>query len=416
MEKQKNIPKLRFPEFEGEWDENHFGRLFSFKTTNSFSREQLTYDTGDVKNIHYGDVHTKFQTLFDIKNELVPYINSNIPLHKISEDNYCQEGDVIFADASEDLNDVGKSIEVINLDSQKVLSGLHTILARPKRNAFQVGFAGYLMKSSYVRTQIQKESQGTKVLSISSNRLSKISILFPTLPEQQKIASFFTAIDQKISQLKRKKTLLEQYKKGVMQKIFSQEIRFRDNNGQEFLKWETKTLGDITIFRNGKAHEQVISENGKYVVVNSKFISSEGAIKKYTDRQICPLEFGEIVMVMSDVPNGKALAKCFFIDKDGKYTLNQRICAFKTIGVESNFLMYILNRNPYFLMFDSGVGQTNLAKDEVLDCPLFLPKSIHEQTKIANFLSAIDNKIHYTQKQIEKAEVWKKGLMQQMFV
>ena len=417
MNKQKsNIPKLRFPEFKGEWERKMLYELFKFKVTNSYSRADLNYEFGDVMNIHYGDIHTQFSTLFDIEKERVPYINSDINIRRISDENYCKEGDLIFADASEDYNDIGKSIEIINLKNAKVLSGLHTILASPEKTRMAKGFAGYLMKSPNIRLQIQKVAQGTKVLSISTGRLSKIDINYPSLPEQQKIASFFTAIDRKISQLKKKKTLLEQYKKGGMQKIFSQEIRFKDDNGQEYPKWETKTLGEVTVFRNGKAHEQDISANGKYIVVNSKFISTESEVKKYTDKRICLLEYGEIVMVMSDVPNGKALAKCFYIDSDSKYTLNQRICALKPIDVESRFLFYILNRNPYYLMFDSGVGQTNLAKDEVLDCPLFLPKSNQEQTKIAHFLSAIDDKIIHTRKQIEKAEVWKKGLMQQMFV
>lgn len=416
MSEIKNIPELRFPEFEGEWSEKKFGALFHSISTNSFSRDQLNYESGNIKNIHYGDIHTKFATLFDIEKEIVPYINQDISLKKVKDENYCKEGDLILADASEDLNDVGKSIEVKNLNNEKVLSGLHTIHVRPDANSFSVGFLGYLMTSNTIRIQIQKESQGTKVLSISNGRLSKILITYPTLPEQQKIAFFFTAIDQKISQLKQKKTLLEQYKKGVMQKIFSQQIRFRDENGQEFPKWEKKRLGEVVDFRNGKAHEQDISENGKYVVVNSKFISTEGEIRKFSDNQICLLEYGEIVLVMSDIPNGKALAKCFFIDEDDKYTLNQRICALKATGCESRFLIYILNRNPYYLMFDSGVGQTNLKKDEVLSCPLLMPSSTNEQSKIANFLSAIDAKINDTQTQIDNTELWKKGLLQKMFV
>ena len=201
-----------------------------------------------------------------------------------------------------------------------------------------------------------------------------------------------------------------------MQKIFSQEIRFKDENGLEYPKWETRVLGDLIVFRNGKAHEQHITENGEFIVVNSKFISTAGEVKKFTDTQICPLLFGDVVMVMSDIPNGKALAKCFFINRNDKYTLNQRICALNPINVEPKFLFYILNRNKYYLMFDSGVGQTNLTKDEVLDCPVFIPKSIIEQTKISNFLSAIDDKLIQTQSQIEKTAMWKKGLLQQMFV
>ena len=169
-------------------------------------------------------------------------------------------------------------------------------------------------------------------------------------------------------------------------------------------------------FRNGKAHEQSISDIGEYVVVNSKFISTNGKVMKFSDNEICALEFGEIVMVMSDVPNGKALAKCYYINNEKKYTLNQRICALKVKYIDSVYLLYILNRNPYYLRFDSGVGQTNLTKEEVINCPLFIPVSKKEQTKIAGFLTSIDEKINYCQAQIVKTEQWKKGLLQKMFV
>ena len=127
-----------------------------FKVTNSFSREFLNYEEGTVKNIHYGDIHTKFQTLFEIKNEDVPFINNEINLSRISQENYCKEGDVVFADASEDLNDVGKSIEITNVNNEKLLSGLHTLLARPHANNFYIGFNGYLFKSNSIRTKYLK--------------------------------------------------------------------------------------------------------------------------------------------------------------------------------------------------------------------------------------------------------------------
>ena len=88
------------------------GEIMDFKVTNSFSRDNLNYENGFVKNIHYGDIHTKYQTLFDIANEVTPYINNEINIHRILEENYCQEGDVIFADASEDLKDVGKVLKL----------------------------------------------------------------------------------------------------------------------------------------------------------------------------------------------------------------------------------------------------------------------------------------------------------------
>ncbi|MCC5917167.1 MAG: hypothetical protein JJU02_07550, partial [Cryomorphaceae bacterium] len=174
--KNNNIPKLRFPEFKGEWEKKKLGEVVDFKVTNSFSRENLNYENGNVKNIHYGDIHTKFQTLFDITKETVPFINDEMNVQRIAEDFFCKEGDLIFADASEDLNDVGKSIEIINLNNERLLSGLHTLLARPRDGFFSIGFNGYLLKSNNVRFQIQKEAQGSKVLSINVGRISKVEI------------------------------------------------------------------------------------------------------------------------------------------------------------------------------------------------------------------------------------------------
>ncbi|MDX6693217.1 MAG: type restriction enzyme, subunit [Blastocatellia bacterium] len=188
-------------------------------------------------------------------------------------------------------------------------------------------------------------------------------------------------------------------------------LRFPEFDGD----WEENYLGKVTKFENGKAHENDIDENGKYIVVNSKFISSEGSVKKFSNKQISPLFKNDVVMVMSDIPKGKALAKCFYIDKDNLYTLNQRICALKPNGYINKFLFYIVNRNDYFLAFDSGVGQTNLKKDEILNCPLHIPSAKEEQQKIAAFLTVVDEKIQQITKKKDLLEQYKKGVMQQIF-
>ena len=108
--KQQNIPVLRFSEFRGEWEKNQLGDIYEFKSTNSYSRDQLNYSNGDVYNIHYGDIHTKFKSRFELNNEEVPFINSSVSLDKILEDKYCKEGDLVIADASEDYNDIGKQL------------------------------------------------------------------------------------------------------------------------------------------------------------------------------------------------------------------------------------------------------------------------------------------------------------------
>ncbi|HCA59786.1 MAG TPA: hypothetical protein DEP46_17600, partial [Blastocatellia bacterium] len=150
-----------------------------------------------------------------------------------------------MADASEDYSDIGKSIEIINLDNKWTVAGLHTILLRPKMDSFVTGFLAPLFQSWKVRLQIMTYAQGTKVLGIPKNWLSRIELDYPKEIEQQKIAGFFSAVDERIAQLEKKKELLLKYKKGVMQQIFSQKIRFKAPSGNSFSDWEEKRLRDV---------------------------------------------------------------------------------------------------------------------------------------------------------------------------
>lgn len=154
---------------------------------------------------------------------------------------------------------------------------------------------------------------------------------------------------------------------------------------------ELTTLGKSCEFFNGKAHEKSIDENGNYIVVNSKFISQEGRVVKRTKEQMFPLYKGDIVMVMSDVPNGKALAKCFIIDKDDTYSLNQRICCIRSKEFDVKYLYYQLNRHEHFLAFNNGENQTNLRKDDILDCPLIKPSMEEQKRMVAELDLAFAN-------------------------
>jgi type I restriction enzyme S subunit len=193
------------------------GDIFSFRSTNSLSRENLNYSEGLVKNIHYGDIHTKFHLLFDIKKEIVPFINLDVDLSRIPIDNYCKNGDLIIADASEDYADIGKSIEIINLNNEKVLAGLHTILARPDKYKMHLGFSGYLLKSTNVRLQIMRFAQGTKVLGISAKRLAEINVEIPSMDEQVRIVDFLIAIDDKINFSNSNIEAIEKYKNQLIE-------------------------------------------------------------------------------------------------------------------------------------------------------------------------------------------------------
>ena len=219
----EKVPKFRFPEFleDGYWKEERFDEVFEFLVTNSFSRENLNYENGLVKNIHYGDIHTKFSTLFDITKEVVPFVNSDLPVERIRDECYCVEGDLIFADASEDLEDVGKSIEVVNLNKELLLSGLHTLLARQLEEKLVIGFAGHLFTSNDIRKKIKRESQGAKVLGISKTRIANILISFPKNKlEQQKIVDCLSSLDNLIASQVEKIEQFKFHKKGLMQGLF----------------------------------------------------------------------------------------------------------------------------------------------------------------------------------------------------
>ena len=164
------VPELRFPEFEGEWEEIRYGEIYSFKTTNSLSRDALNYNSGRVKNIHYGDIHTKFNSLFDITEEKVPFINEEINISRFKDEHYVKEGDLVVADASEDYADIGKTIEIINLNNELVLAGLHTFLARRDSDKIIKGFSSFLMTTRAVRLEVMRIAQGTKVLGLSVRR------------------------------------------------------------------------------------------------------------------------------------------------------------------------------------------------------------------------------------------------------
>lgn len=215
---------LRFKDENGKefkkWEEKFYGDIYSFHSTNSLSREKLNYDVGSVKNIHYGDIHTKFSTLFDVKKELVPFINDDVDISKIKEESFCQEGDLVIADASEDYADIGKAIELYDLNGERVIAGLHTFLARPNKEKIQKGYSGYLMQAPYVRKQIMTIAQGTKVLSISSGRLTTLRLAIPSIPEQQKIATFLSSIDDKITAITAQISQTQSFKKGLLQQMF----------------------------------------------------------------------------------------------------------------------------------------------------------------------------------------------------
>ncbi len=224
----ETVPRLRFPEFRDEpsWSTPLLADLYGFKPTNTLSRDKLNHVTGTIRSIHCGDIHTKFKPLFRVCGEHVPYVSPDSPANGIDDAAFCEEGDIVLADASEDLNDIGKAIEVVSLDGERVVAGMHTILATRLGSIPVVGFGGQLFQSTAVRTGIKKVAQCAKVYGISAKRISTVPIpVPPTEAEQQKIAICLGSLDNLIVAESRRIEALRQHKQGLMQQMFPDPVR-----------------------------------------------------------------------------------------------------------------------------------------------------------------------------------------------
>ncbi len=418
-------PKLRFKEFSEDWKhskvENHYYNL----PTNSFSRSCLNYEFGSVKNIHYGDIHVKFKSHFDVKNETVPFINEDVNYKRYGNESFCLEKDLVFADASEDLNDIGKCIEIVNTNNENILCGLHTIHLRNINNNLFKGFSGFLFRTENIIKQIQKESQGAKVLGISSKKILNININLPTLLEQEKIATFFATVDKKLNLLKEKKEKLELYKKGVMQQIFSQKLRFKDEKENEFAEWEEKKLGEVAhriTFKNKEDNQNVLTISAQQGLISQlEYFNKSVSAKNLTNYYLIEKDdFAYNKSYSKGYPMG-AIKRLKRYDKGVVSTLY--ICfRFDKDQINLTFMEQLFEEGKHIKELENitqegarNHGLLNIALSDFFNINLNIP-SLPEQEKIAQFLSTLDAKINLVETQIQKTELWKKGLLQQMFV
>ncbi|MBH1971788.1 hypothetical protein FK216_12770 [Moraxellaceae bacterium AER2_44_116] len=299
----------------------------------------------------------------------------------------------------------------------KIQSNVDFILAQGvygfKSNLERI-YPNYLIQlsnSSPYRKQMNGIMVGSTQVHITNTSFKAASFICPPLKEQTAIATALCDVDALLNQLDKLIAKKRDIKQATMQQLLTGKKRLAGFSGE----WEVKKLGDIVIFSNGKAHENHISEHGNFVVVNSKFVSTEGQVRKLSNVCYCLAKIGSLLMVMSDVPNGKAIAKIFLVDKNDKYTVNQRICSLEPLEfIDSNYLFYILNRNKFYLQFDDGAKQTNLRKQDVLDCPIILPPTKDEQTAIATLLTDMDTEITQLQQRRHKTHALKQGMMQQL--
>ncbi|HGJ5855622.1 restriction endonuclease subunit S [Arsenophonus nasoniae] len=214
----ETMPEIRFKGFSGEWTVKLFGVCFANVPINTLSRADLNYSAGSVKNIHYGDVLIKFGEVLDVRHERLPFITNDSVANKLNHA-ALQDGDIIIADAAEDST-VGKCTELLNIDEQLVVSGLHTIAARPTLS-FASKYLGYYLNSSSFHDQLLSLMQGTKVLSISKKTIQNTSVIFPkSSKEQAAIGNYFQKLDALINQHQQKITKLNNIKQACLSKMF----------------------------------------------------------------------------------------------------------------------------------------------------------------------------------------------------
>ena len=213
-----SYPEIRFKGFTDPWEQRKFGEVFDCTVpNNTLSRAELSYDEGTVLNVHYGDVLIKYDSVLDVQKDDIP----RIP-HRCREDfngALLQDGDVIIADTAEDET-TGKACEIGNLQGSAIVSGLHTMVCRP-RNRMALGYLGYYLNSNAYHHQLLPLMQGIKVLSLSRSNIQKTSVSYPSaMKEQQLIASYFSQLDNLITLHQRELEKLQNIKKSMLEKMF----------------------------------------------------------------------------------------------------------------------------------------------------------------------------------------------------
>ncbi|MCI2985907.1 restriction endonuclease subunit S [[Clostridium] innocuum] len=242
----------------------------------------------------------------------------------------------------------------------------HVLQARPQIASNQ--FLAYSMSQANIEALLV----GGGRAKLNAEVMMGIVLRIPRLQEQEVIGGYFYKLDQLIT--------LHQCKSNFCKK-------------NEVNAWEQRKLGEVAKYRNGKAHENCIDDDGKYIVVNSKFVSTNGKVKKFSNMQNEPLFENEVAFVLSDVPNGRAIARTFLVEKSDKYTLNQRIAGITPLNETDPYYLHVLmNRHPYFLAFDDGVKQTNLSVSDVMKFESYYPK-YEEQETIGRCFSQLDQLI-----------------------
>jgi type I restriction enzyme S subunit len=212
--------RTRLPGFSGKWEVKKLGEIFQFLNTANNSRSDLS-ENGEIKYIHYGDIHTKWISFLDCSSDELPLIQRD----KVRNVPFLEDGDLVMADASEDYAGIGISIEVKNATSRKVVAGLHTFLLRGDKELLVDGFKGYLQYIPAVKDSLKKAATGISVYGISKNNVRNISIGLPSINEQTAIATILSDMDTEIAALEQKRNKTRALKQGMMQELLTGKTR-----------------------------------------------------------------------------------------------------------------------------------------------------------------------------------------------
>ena len=389
-------PKLRFKEFSGDWESNKLSNY-----TEKITRKNKDFLVTNVisNSARNGLVSQRDFFDKDIANQ------NNIDGYYIIEN-----GDFVY-NPRKSLESPYGPINRYNIEDAGVVSPLYLCF---KINEKVNGkFLEYYFKSSkWYRFIYQNSDQGARHdrVSIKDSEFFKLNTKFPSLEEQEKVASFFSLIDEKISLQGEKVEALKDYKRGIMQKIFSRELRFKDDEGRNYPEWEEKKLGEIADCLDNK-RKPLNSNERADMQGNIPYYGANGVVDFVND-----YIFDEnIILLAEDGGNFDDFAtKPIAQLVKGKSWVNNHAHVLKAKYC-TEFLFYSLVHKD-IRKYINGTSRAKLNKSDMLDIVVNIPKSLEEQKKIANILGAIYLKIEKEQEKLDSLNEYKKGLLQQMFV
>ena len=394
----KLFPKLRFKEFYGDWLPYVLKDFVSFRKGKGISKADISED-GINECIRYGELYTTY-------GQVIRKVQSKTYVSK-SECVLSQAGDVLIPASGETQIDIATASCVLKGDV--ILSGDLNILSHKENGEW---LAYYL--SSAKKLDIAQLAQGNSVVHLYSSQLKDLKINKPSKAEQTKIASFLSAVDEKISQLKQKHQLLSQYKQGMMQKLFSQQIRFRADDGSEFGEWASEKISKV--FTNkSKSFNPLLNES--LPCIELEHLSQNtgqilGTVNSSDQQSTKNLFEPNSVLYGKLRPYLRKFAKPQF-----KGVCSSEIWVLTGLKISNDYLFQFVQSEQFTELtnIQSGSKMPRADWNVIADAEIEFP-CLGEQTKIANFLSSIDQKIEVVAQQIEQAKQWKKGLLQQMFI